>query len=136
MFASIGVGIAAGVYGILIALIGTIGFCLSVFILHYSPLTKNNYIIGTIQFGLATELTDYPENDINKTLAEFCSKHVLVNYRIANKKNKTGKMAIPSFEYRIRIDDEITATKLVNELTNRFNLVNVTLNFKEENEKI
>jgi len=136
MFASIGVGIAAGVYGLLIALIGTVGFCISVFILHFSPLTKNNYIIGFLQFSFPAETEQINENNVNAFLDAYCSKSVLVNYRINNKKNKEGIKRTPSFEYKIRIQDKTTATNLVQELTEKFAVSNVTLTFKEENEKI
>lgn len=136
MFASIGVGIAAGVYGLLIALIGTIGFCLTVFILHYSPLTKNEYVIGYLQFQFPTDASETLENELSLTLEQYCSMSVLLNYRIHDKKSKDNQKGIPSFEYKIRIQDRIKATSLVNILTEKLGVLNVTLNFKEDYEKI
>jgi len=136
MFTSIGVGIAAGVYGLLIALVGTLGFCITVFILHYSPLTKNDYIIGYLQFEFPTGRPETMDDEVSTTLNHYCSKAVLVNYRIKNKKGKERLIGIPSFEYKIRIQDRNKAVLLVNDFTQIIGVLNVTLNFKEDNEKI
>ncbi len=136
MFTSIGVGIATGVYGLLIALVGTLGFCITVFILHYSPLTKNDYIIGYLHFDFPADTPETMENEVGITLNDYCSKAVLINYRINNKKAKDQLKGTPSFEYKIRIQDRNKATNLVNDLTQLIGVLNVTLTFKEDYEKI
>ena len=53
MFTSIAVGISAGVYGIAIAVVCTLGFCLVVIAIHFSPLSKDDEIIGYIEFEIS-----------------------------------------------------------------------------------
>lgn len=135
MFTSIAVGIAAGVYGLVIALVGTLGFCLTVFILHYSPLSKNNSIIGYLQFDIP-HVASVPitvKNEVDTALSDYCKKAVLTNYRIVTKKTLKGTT---SFEYKIKIEDRNTAKSLVQILSHKMGLLNVTLNFKEDYEKI
>lgn len=136
MFASIGVGIATGVYGLLIGLVGTVGFCITVFILHYSPLTKNNYIIGFLQFEFPSDALETIENDVSLTLTNYCTNSVLLNYRVNTKKSKSELQHIPSYEYKIKIQDRDKAKSLVNELTEKNGVMKVTLNFKDDYEKI
>ena len=52
MFASIACGIACGVQGYIIAIIGTIGFCLGAIILRFSPFFDKTNLIATLRFEL------------------------------------------------------------------------------------
>jgi len=136
MFTSISVGIAAGVYGIAISVVGTIGFCMVVLILHFSSLKKNNYIIGILQFEIYNEkLTTLNMKDqIENTLKSYCKKVELAKYGIAKKKKNNAKEII-TFEYKIKIENGQRATQLANELT-QMGLLNVKIIFKDDYEKI
>lgn len=65
MFASIACGIACGVQGYIIAIIGTLGFCLGAIILRFSPFFDNNELLATLRF----ELPKFPKATI-KDIAE------------------------------------------------------------------
>jgi len=136
MFTSISVGIAAGVYGIAISVVGTIGFCMVVLILHFSSLKKNNYIIGTLQFEISNDkLTTLNMKDqIENTLKSYCKKVELSKYGLTKKKKNSAK-GITVFEYKIKIEDSQKATRLANELT-QIGLSNVKIIFKDDYEKI
>ncbi len=54
-FASLASGIACGVYAFVIALTGTIGFCIIAFVLRFSPLSNVNLLTGTLSFYLPLE---------------------------------------------------------------------------------
>jgi uncharacterized membrane protein YhiD involved in acid resistance len=141
MFTSIAVGISVGVYGIIIAVVGTLGFCMTVFIVHYSPLKKNNYVVGNLQFEIANKelIEANVKDDVNEVINAYCKKAVLINQRVRNIKQQSEKKknkGVTTLEYRIKIDNKNKATSLVNELIKKFKLLNVTINYQDEyNEK-
>ena len=138
MFASIAVGVATGVYGISIAVIGTVMFCLIAIVLHISHLGKSKYVIGFLQFDISSK-----DPSISTSIAEIkefmhskCEKVVLLNYVIKDIKRKKKIRGMSHLEYKIKVTEKHIATNLVNELTGKFNLLNVKLNFKDDYEKI
>jgi len=138
MFTSIAVGISAGVYGIAIAVVGTLGFCLIVIAIHYSPLSKEDEIIGYLQFEISNN--DYLNANMNDQIAEllknYCNKVTLIKYNINNKKRKEEVIKMLVFEYKINIEDKYESTKLLNALSEKNGIFNVRINFKDDYEKI
>lgn len=55
MFAALACGIACGVFGFTIALVGTVGFCLAAFILHFSPLADSGELTGRLRVTIPRE---------------------------------------------------------------------------------
>jgi uncharacterized membrane protein YhiD involved in acid resistance len=136
MFTSISVGIAAGVYGIAISIVGTIGFCIVVLILHFSSLKKNNYVIGVLQFEIANKELATPNMSslIENTLTSYCKKVELAKYGIIKKKKNNAK-GVTVFEYKFKIENSQKAAQLANELA-QIGLLNVKIIFKDDYEKI
>ena len=138
MFTSIAVGISAGVYGIAIAVVGTLGFCLIVIAIHYSPLSKEDEIIGYLQFEISN--IDYLNDQMNDQIAElfknYCNKVTLIKYNINNKKKKDEVLKMLVFEYKINVEDKYESTKLLNALSEKDGVFNVRINFKDDYEKI
>jgi len=60
MFASIACGIACGVQGYIIAIIGTVGFCLGAITLRFSPFFDKKELLATLRF----ELPKFPKETI------------------------------------------------------------------------
>lgn len=87
MFTSITVGIATGVYGFTIAVIGTLGFCLVVLLIHYSDLSKTS-VIASLQFDIPNDilLASNKRKIIEDHLSNTCVKVNLSKYAINNKK--------------------------------------------------
>lgn len=138
MFTSISVGIAAGVYGITIAIIGTISFCLVVFLIHFSDLSKKTSIIAMLQFDIPNQILLESEmrNDIENVLENKCIKVNLSKYSINTKKKEEVVVEMVSFEFKIKIKNNDTATSLVNQLSTMKGIFNVRINFKDDYEKI
>ncbi|MFT4698310.1 MAG: putative membrane protein YhiD involved in acid resistance [Flavobacteriaceae bacterium] len=138
MFTSISVGIAAGVYGIAIAVVGTLGFCLVVTVIHFSPLSKNDHIIGTLQFEIsnANLLEGNMGDRIIEILESYCKKVSLSKYRINNKKKSGEIIQMVVFEYKINIDSKHKSTQMVNTLLQEHGIFNVRINFRDDHEKI
>jgi uncharacterized membrane protein YhiD involved in acid resistance len=138
MFTSISVGIAAGVYGITIAVIGTIGFCMVVLLIHYSDISKKTSVIANLQFDIPNDLLlqSNMKEDIESRLLDKCLKVNLSKYAINNKKKEEQIIKTASFEFNIKIKNKEEARRLVNELSKMEGIYNVRINFKEDYEKI
>ena len=124
MFTSIAVGIAAGVYGITIAVVGTLGFCLVVFAIHFSPMSRESEVIGSLQFEIPHDIYNSSsiKEEINDIINSYCRKVTLSKYSINKKK--------------IKIENKIESTHLVNELSQKEGVFNVRINFRDDYEKI
>lgn len=136
MFASISVGIATGVYGISIAIVGTLAFCTVVLILHFSKFEKINTITFTLQIEILNDTLLFFEakEEIDKTLNNLCEKKLLQTYSAKNKEDTDVK--IKSLKYEIEMKDTARATKLVDVISEINGVFNVKINFKEYDEKI
>jgi len=138
MFTSIAVGISAGVYGIAIAVVCTLGFCLVVIAIHFSPLSKDDEIIGYIQFEISNN--DYLNDNMNDQIAElfskYCNKVTLIKYNVNRKKRKEEVIKMLVFEYKINVEDKFKSTNLINALSEKNGIFNVRINFKDDYEKI
>ncbi|GBC59199.1 hypothetical protein DENIS_0135 [Desulfonema ishimotonii] len=79
MFAALAAGVACGVNGYSVAVVGTLGFCLAGFILYWSPFGQTSYFDGMLRFNI--------ENDAeNKSLLEdvlraYCKTFALITLR-------------------------------------------------------
>ena len=138
MFTSIAVGIAAGVYGISIAVVGTIGFCVVVTLIHFSPINKDKGIISVLQFETLTAEQNSVElrEKIDRTLQEFSTDVELIKYNLNRRYKGENIMEVVVFEYKVKTVDRDQATYLANALSQKLGLVNVKLNFRDDYEKI
>ena len=138
MFASIAVGVATGVYGIRIAVLGTISFCIIVVILHFSHLNKSKLIIGFLKFELENKNFDKEKtkNEIETTINELCKEFSLQNFKIQKVKRKNKPKAIFSFEYKIKVNQKEIASLLTERLSQKFNFHSINIIFKDDYEKI
>ena len=138
MFTSISVGIAAGVYGIAIAVTGTLSFCMVVLLIHFSDLSKKTSIIAMLQFEIPNQILLESEmrNDIESVLDNNCIKATPSKYSINNKKKEEIIVEMASFEFKIKIKNNDKATSLVNKLSTMDGVFNVRINFKDDYEKI
>ncbi len=138
MFTSIAVGIATGVYGISIAVVGTVGFCLVVTLIHFSPINRDKGVLSTLQFEIPNNqlINSGLRDKIDELLNTSCRRVELVRYNINHKNREEGVLEVVIFEYRIQTVDRDSATSLVNKLTTQLGLFNVKLNFRNDYEKI
>lgn len=138
MFTSISVGISVGVYGITIAIIGTLAFCLVVALIHFSDLSKKTTIIATLQFEIPNDILQESSmrESIEDVLVENCNKSTLSKYSINNKKKEELIVIMASFEFNIKIESKEKAAKLVDHLSKMKGVFNVKINFKDDYEKI
>ncbi|MDY6861817.1 MAG: DUF4956 domain-containing protein [Thermodesulfobacteriota bacterium] len=79
MFASLAAGIACGVCGFGIAVIGTLGFCLVAVILYYSPFGRTGYFDGMLRFNI--ENNTESKKRLEEVLHDYCKIFALITLR-------------------------------------------------------
>ncbi len=158
MFSSLATGIACGVYGFEIAFIGTLGFCLTAFILYLTPFSKRHDLIGSLRLELNRDSGN--ERKVYDILKKGTKKYALSKYTIYNRREKikepaplppeedgveqtpvlvkTKKDGVASYEYSITLFQESDAWELTDALYEIDGVENVRLNFeqKDENELV
>ena len=101
MFASIAAGIACGVLGFTIAIVGTIGFCLVAFILRYSPFSKEANLIGNIRFNIPVGFQEAEK--IEALLNQHCRKYHLSRHRLQAQEDLSEA---EEYEFKFTLKDE------------------------------
>ena len=84
VFASLAAGIACGVYGFVIALIGTAGFCTSAFLLKFSYFGRKKDLTGNLRIDVT--YNKEVQDSIEKILKQFCTGFELVEINSRNLK--------------------------------------------------
>jgi uncharacterized membrane protein YhiD involved in acid resistance len=79
MFASLAAGIACGVSGYSIAIVGTLVFCLIAFVLYASPFGKSSFFDGMLRFNTDNETDE--KTKIGEILNKHCRTFALVTLR-------------------------------------------------------
>jgi len=79
MFAALASGIATGVGGYDIAVVGTVGFCAAAFILYHSPFGQTSYYDGMLRFNM--ENNPESKGALNKILQDNCKIFALITLR-------------------------------------------------------
>jgi uncharacterized membrane protein YhiD involved in acid resistance len=125
MFASIANGIACGVYGITIAFVGTISFCILAVVLRFSPFSQANNLIGVLVFELPN---DFEMTEVKKMLKLHCKKFLLKNYTVATSGKKEGKI---QYEYQIKLKRDEDGNELVKALQDISEITAIRLTFQD-----
>lgn len=138
MFTSIAVGISAGIYGIHIAAVGTLAFCLVVFIIYYSPISKKDNLICNLQFEVLNIAIDKDKTwqEIEDFLKINCINFSLSKYSTGEKNKNEQELKKVSFTFKIKVADEAQGKYIVNNLSNMEDVFNIKINFIDDYEKI
>jgi uncharacterized membrane protein YhiD involved in acid resistance len=133
MFSSIATGIAAGVYGISIAIIGTLSFCLIVWLIHHSPLSKSTVSTGTLYFDV--KIKNDEDSDLKNCIEEIITENTmllsLIKYSFKSVKTKKNKNELMTFEYKVRVANKSITKNLVQQLARTKGVFNVKITFNE-----
>jgi uncharacterized membrane protein YhiD involved in acid resistance len=125
IFASIGVGIAAGVYGYAIAVAGTLIFCAVAVMLNFSGLSKSDLFLYALSFSLGQgEVTD----EVLDFLHKNCDSYHLMSM---GDKLESGRV-----EYQITLKDDIDQEDLYIAFRQIDGVTNVKLNRKNNSERL
>jgi hypothetical protein len=79
MFAAVASGIACGVFGYGIAIVGTLGFCGAAIGLYYSPFGQSRYFDGMLRFNCIS--TPETRTAIETLMKQYCKNFALITLR-------------------------------------------------------
>lgn len=109
MFAALGIGIACGLYGFIIAIIGTFLFCVLAFVILYSPFHFSNLVSWKIK--IRSEELIRLSDDFKQMMNEYCVYWILdgISQEKEKDKDKTKEVNENSlvYEYSIQFKDDI-----------------------------
>ena len=108
MFAALASGIACGVNGYSIAVVGTVGFCAVAVILYFSPFGQTSYFDGMLRFNIEID----PENStrLEKILTHYCKVFALITLRDMAQ----GKRL--DYAYHVKLRKGISQDEFIEEL--------------------
>ena len=137
-FAALAVGISCGVYGFVIAIAGTFGFCLAAFILRFSSMSKMTNLTGVLKFDLPKSSSELVE--LEKILKQFCKRYAQVKFQIGNSKNKGAEIPpaekLIAYEYQLNLKQLQEVGRLDTALSNLKTIRSIKLNFENSTENV
>lgn len=137
-FAALAAGIACGVYAFVIAITGTVGFCIVAFTLRISPLSKPNALMGELTFLMPlNQNTDFVE----EILGYYSSNFRRVKFQLGNPKKQPEEVTdsfseLYSFEYELCFNNLEESKELYQNLKESTSLSQVKLTFQHVNENV
>ena len=123
MFACLAAGIACGVNGYDIAVVGTLAFCVIAFVLHYSPLGEESYFDGMLRFN--SENDPQGKAMLEDVLKDHCKIFALITLRDMAQ----GKRL--DYAYHVKLKKGKSKTDLVNALNSIESISGVSLLLQE-----
>jgi uncharacterized membrane protein YhiD involved in acid resistance len=126
IFASLGVGIATGVYGYSIATAGTLIFCAVALLLNASSPSRNELFLYSLTFNISSQ------DRIDEVLADLdrtCVNHFLMSVG-------EGKMNDERYEYQVTLKKDIDHKDLFRNLAAIEGLTNIKLSRKNNSERL
>ena len=136
-FASLAAGIACGVYGYVIGITGTLGFCTVAFILRFSAMTKMSHFMGTLKFAIPIDSEQL--KDIEVILKRYCYKHIQISYQLIQPKAKDpsdNPEKMITYEYNLKLKDSSEGPLLESALSNLESLRSLKINFENPPENV
>ncbi len=126
IFASLGVGIATGVYGYSIAVAGTLIFCSVAVMLYFSPHGKSHLFLYTLNFNLATKEVI---SEVLDFLEKNCDSYFLMSVG-------DGKLEDERYEYQISLKKDVDHKDLYRNFVQIEGVGNVRLNRRNNAERL
>ncbi len=126
IFASLGVGIAAGVYGYSIAIAGTLIFCSVSIMLYFSPHGKSYLYLYSLTFNLANKETI---SEIINFLENNCDSYFFMSI-------SEGKLEDERYEYHISLKNDTGHKDLFRNIMQIEGISNVKLNRRDNSERL
>lgn len=126
IFASLGVGIATGVYGYSIAIAGTLIFCAVAVMLYFSSASRTELFLYGLTFNIAR-----PDaiSEVLESLENSCDSHFLMSIG-------DGKMEDERYEYQITLKKDVDHKDIYRNLALIEGVGNIKLNRKNNSERL
>ncbi|MBK8701719.1 MAG: DUF4956 domain-containing protein [Saprospiraceae bacterium] len=129
VFASMAVGISCGVHSFVNGIIGTLGFCLVVLLIRFSPFGQKTNHIGVLRLETPEENTG--RVTVPQLLERFCSNFSIKRIRLVLAVENPGQF---EFEYKLKLRQESDFSVLVQALSAVPNVKISRLSFDDEND--
>lgn len=138
-FAALAAGIACGVYAFVIALTGTIGFCIIAFVLRWSPLSRDKSLMGNLSFLLPIDQeVDMVESHIANHSQRF--RNIRFQFGKGKKKEVDEGEGLSTeyyhFEYEMKFENLQEGKMLYRTLQEVEQVSQVKLVFQQVNENV
>lgn len=127
MFAAIASGIACGVLGYVIAVVGTTGFCLTALALRFSSFSQKTNLVGTLRLELPDDYDGFSE--LENCMRSLCVDYVLDQYKVYNSEKKAGLIL---YEYQLKLEQSDKGGLLAQSLKDLPQVKMVGLSFRNE----
>lgn len=111
MFGAIAAGIACGVFGFMIAIVGTLGFCFTAFLLRFSSFSQKKSLIGTLRIEVPRNYENFPK--VEEQLNKFCKDYVLQSYKVFAGEKKNHLFL---YEYSLKLHSSYQGGELMEAL--------------------
>lgn len=145
-FAALAAGIASGVYAYIIALTGTIGFCIVAFALRYSPLSKPNALLGALKFNISFDdnlqniesiIANYSEN-FRKSKFQIGKTKKIEKLNAEDESNTKMQQTNDqiSFDYEVSFKNLEASKKLHQAMSSIDSISQLKLSFENINENV
>ncbi len=109
MFAALAAGIACGVLGFDIALVGTLFFCLIAIVIYHSPFGRESTFDGLLRFSLANDPT--ARRQLEEALQNGCRLFALVTLRDMSQGERLD------YAYHVKLRRKVTKADFLSELS-------------------
>jgi len=119
LFAAIAIGIASGASVFVVAIVGTICFCLAALYLHWSPATARRQYEGLLRFMLPP--SSPAEESVQHVFNEYCSTSALVAMR------ESAQGDLIEYSYQVRLIDPTLQSDLLDALRKIEDMAEVSL---------
>lgn len=123
MFAALAAGIASGVCGYAIAIVGTFFFCIVAIILYFSPFGQTSYFDGMLRFNIEND----PESKqmLEKISNEYCKVFALITLRDMAQEKRLD------YAYHVKLRKGKSKEDFVNEINTIKSIKGVSLLLQE-----
>lgn len=138
-FAALASGIACGVYAFVIALTGTIGFCIIAFVLRFSPLSRINLIMGNLSFYLPMENEPV---EVENILSQHCENYRKDKFQFGKGKKQQVENVeenppdLVYFNYEVSFTSLSNSKNLYRQLSALQTVTQLKVNFENINENV
>lgn len=122
LFASLAAGISCGSYAFDIALVGTIGFCLAVVFLYFSPFGASSGEEGTLTFNLPAQgLQEKEKKYLEHFMGQYCKTSALLTMKQASEEKCLN------YSYQIKLRKGKSHEELLEQLQRLPSIENLSL---------
>ena len=123
MFAAVATGVACGVFGYAIAIIGTLGFCGAAVVLYFSPFGKTRYFDGLLRFNIESSIDNH--TNLEGIMKSYCKNFALISLREMAHGERID------YAYHIKLKNSLTKENFINEIRKLSSIKDVNLLLQE-----